>query len=196
VRTVHPVALLGDLADVRSGYHFRGNFRLDPDGTHRVVQHKDVDGERRIVPDGLGRVTLGHLATAHLLDVGDVLFYSRGEHPYAALVDTPLPAAVAATYFYVARTGNGAIDPDYLAWYINQRPARDALRAMATGTNVPFVPIADLRTLAVPLPPVETQVKIAAAARLAERKRAIEIELAEKRAALAHVQLLAAARGQ
>lgn len=177
---------ISDLANIRSGYHFRGKVEPVRDGEYSVVQIKDFDIDRHFHPEALDRVNLERDGVLHFLHRGDVLFLSRGQRRFASPITRPLIRTVAASYFYVLKVHDQRICPEYLAWYINQAPFQDELNNLATGTHMPFISLEAFKKLSIPVPPIDVQAQIVALDKLARREQGIMREIAEK-----HVQIAA-----
>lgn len=98
---------------------------------------------------------------------------------------------VASTGFCVVRPSE-EVDPSYLGWVAKSEPFVSEIVARSVGVSYPAINASELATLRVPLPPIETQQRIARflddkTARidaLIAKKRALLERLAEKRQAL------------
>jgi restriction endonuclease S subunit len=175
---------IAELASVYTGYHFRGSVNPKPDGQYSVIQAKDVDDSLSFDPEKLTRVDLGLDADRYLLRPGDVLFLSRGQRPWAMPLSGLVGATIAPSSFYVVRTDSSRIRPEYLAWYLNQESTRAILKAMTTGSNIPFVSRAQFEKLPLALPATSVQDKIISLTRLEETEQRLLRELAAYRAKL------------
>jgi restriction endonuclease S subunit len=93
---------------------------------------------------------------------GDVIFTSRGTRNLAvAVADIPCPA-IGAPNLFVIRLGQASVClPNYLAWFMNQRPAQDYFQRSATGTNILNIRREVVEQLAVPVPSLRRQKAIA-----------------------------------
>jgi hypothetical protein len=161
---------LRDLADVRAGYPFRGRVVHEHEGDLAVVQMKDIGEVAGLTPHGCLRINSRSVnPDRHLLQRGDVLIQSRGQKFPAAVVDQPI-FGIAALGLYVIRP-TATATPEYLAWFLNLPRTRAALRGIARGTHIPFLSASDLREVEVPLPPLETQRRIAQIEQLRRRER-------------------------
>ena len=68
----NPSFKLSDVADVRSGYTFRGALEHDPAGDIRVLQIKDLRQSSAIEPDTLTAVSWDARTSPPLLQSGDI----------------------------------------------------------------------------------------------------------------------------
>lgn len=166
---------LADVADVRTGFPFRGKVMDDPMGSLAVVQMKDVsDAGYLDASEGL-RIQEEPAHGRHLLKHGDVLLQSRGSKFPAAVVNTEVHG-IAALGLHVLRPGQQLL-PEYLVWVMNHPTTRDALRGIARGSYIPFLSKADLADLTIPVPPIQTQRQIIEVARLEREAARLSTEL-------------------
>lgn len=167
---------LRTLCSIESGYSFRGSVGDDPAGDCRVVQLGDVDWDaEQIRWEDLPRVS--GIDPDRRLRSGDILFAAKGRTFRAlclgARQEPERPAAVAASTFYVVRPKRDDVLAAYVAWYLNTAPAQHHLTACSAGTNIPRISKQCLGSVPLPLPPVETQQRIAALQRLGREERAL-----------------------
>lgn len=177
---------LGQLADIQIGYQVKGKIVQQADGTHRLVQTGDMDGEGNIDWERLAPFTPERKgADRYVLRDGDVLFLAKGARRTAALVENPLPHALAVSTFFILRVREVAdVLPGYLAWYLNVA-ARDELAGVQRqGVTIPFVPKEALSEMAIALPDNNTQRRIAELHRLARREKQLTLALLEQRVRL------------
>ncbi len=153
------------LADIRAGYQFRERLAMGSDGTHQVIQIKDIQewNDHRLCPTSLYRFTPKGAAEKYMVRNGDVIFLSRGRRNYATVVED-LPeygqGTLVASYFFILTFKPGVTDhlrPAYLAWYINQPAAQNYIQSVAGGTMMPFVAKTAFAQLTVEIPPLHVQ---------------------------------------
>lgn len=175
---------LGNLADIRMGYPFRSRLEHDPEGAVAVIQMKDIDDTNLLHAESATRVQLPEGKTHHLLRAGDLLFRSRGRSNGAAEVMEGIGTAVLAAPMLLIRPHR--VLPAYLCWYINTPATQAHLAAQAEGTSVRMISAEALKTLEVPLPPLDMQRRIARMAALAEREQALMMHIATLRRQQTH----------
>lgn len=183
------ICLLEEIARVRSGYSFRGRIEEARDGTFRVVQIKDVSEGEPVAAENLARTNLPDAKPDHLLRPGDVLFASRGARRQAVLIEREMPNTIFGSQFFACESGD-RLDPAYLAWYLNQRPAQRYFEETAVGSKMRIVTKEALERLEVILPPFERQRKIAEVYMLSLRERRLVEEIRRKREHLVEAALL------
>lgn len=101
------------------GYSFRSRLETDAQGDVAVIQMKDIDDANLLHHEGLLRVQMLDLRERHLVQVGDLLFRSRGVTYSAALVGGSLGCAVLAAPMLLIRPQTEVVEPAYLQWFIN-----------------------------------------------------------------------------
>ncbi len=184
-----------DIAEIQIGYQFRGRVEADPQGTHKVIQIRDLDELPFLKTENLQAVRLKGDTDRYLVNENDVLFLSRGHKNYAIPINIPLKNTVAASYFFILRINQDKILPEYLAWYLNQAPAQEYLHSIARrGTHIPLVPLSIFNDLTVDVPDIETQKRIVEVSRLSEKENYLTMQLQEKRSQLIKAACLKAAK--
>lgn len=181
---------LSDLCSIQMGYTARE--RLIPavsDGI-AAIQLRDISAEATIQFDALTRYTLADVPRRYLVGSGDVLFRSRGERNTATAIDEQLnEPAIAVLPIIILRPHRVVVDPEFLAWAINQHSAQRQLDSAARGTSMRMIPKASLDALELDIPDLATQRAIVATDRLAERERELVALAAEKRRKLIAITL-------
>ena len=86
------------------------------------------------------------------------------------------------------------MNPEYLAWYINQTPAQNFIQSHARGSGILLMPKKDFQEMEIDLPPLETQHSIVKLDRLQQKEKRLLQELAEKRSQLIQAVCLKAAK--
>ncbi len=181
--------LLKDIAAIRSGYLFRGKIEPDASGRYQVIQIGDITPDARLSAKPLVRVSLPDVKSTQILEKGDVLFISRGPRKQAVAITDRMENAIATSQFFILRL-DGTVLPEYLAWYINQRPAQRYIEEHSTGSSVTLINLEALKTLPVETPPIETQARIAQIHRLSLREKELVEAIQTKRRAQIEETLL------
>lgn len=113
---------------------------------------------------------------------------NRGTRMTAALIPENLDA-VASSQLFVVRLKSPKILPTFLHAFLNLQSTQEHLRSHARGTYVQTLSVSILRSLPIPLPPLETQQKIASLSQLAITERQLVAALNRKRAEFLEVSL-------
>ncbi|MBB99800.1 MAG: restriction endonuclease [Rhodobacteraceae bacterium] len=173
------------------------NDEVLPEGTDedREIDYVEISGvslARGI--EEIERVTFGQAPSRARRKVrsGDILVSTVRTYLRAiAKVDEASPDLIASTGFCVVRPRE-EIDSGFLGWVAKSEPFVGEVVARSVGVSYPAINASDLVAIDVPLPPLETQRRIARfldekTARidgLIQKKRALLDRLAEKRQAL------------
>lgn len=187
---------LNEISDIHSGYITRGKIEASVDGSHYLLQAKDVDGDHlsyRSVDLIRFHPTLSR--TDRCLERGDLVFMARGTRNFTIqLGDFPEPV-LAAACFFIVRIRHPQVFPGYLCWYMNQAPVeRYLVRHSGRGVHMPVVRRAVLENIQVPLPSVDTQRKIADMNTLLLKEMDLLQQLGRKRKQLIAAACLQAVR--
>jgi restriction endonuclease S subunit len=154
---------LKEISDIHSGYITRKKIDPASDGSHYLIQAKNVNGDH--LSCDIRLLVRFHPALSRNdrpLEKGDLLFMARGAHNFTILLgDLPEPA-LAAACFFIVRVSTPEIVPGYLGWYLNQAPVeRYLLRHSGRNVHMPVVRRAVLENIPVPVPSLDRQTKIA-----------------------------------
>lgn len=182
-----------DIAEIRSGYQFRGKVEASSDDPNvAVIQIKDLSDRLGAFPGGRVEIQLADLVQvrlenpeAHFVQQGDVLFLSRGHRQVASVISEPVTSTIATGYFFVLRPDTRKVRPAFLTWYINQPDFQELLRPLSRGTHMPLISKADFQELPVTMPPLAVQDGILELQNLVERERELTAVLLQRRGALA-----------
>lgn len=174
---------LNKIARIQSGYISRSKIEPSQDGSHFLLQARDIDADRlmhRI--DSLIRFNPDLSRKDWLLKTDDVLFMARGNRNYSILIkDIPEKALAAACFFIVRVTGDQVL-PHYLCWYLNQEQVKHYLdRHSGRGVHMPVVRRSVLESIDIPVPSLEIQDKIEKIDLLMRKEQALFESLVEKR---------------
>lgn len=174
-------ALLGDLADVRSGYSFRSRIEEDPGGDVVVFQIRSLVQRGTVRAEDGMRLYFPDVSPSLLLRRGDLLFSARGMRNVAAVIDFDPNRAIASGQLLWMRPKSDTITPAYLAWWLNQRQAQQYLEVHKRGTRMPIITRRALLELPVSIPSLDVQQQFVELDRLHSREQFLTDRLSEKR---------------
>ena len=175
---------------IRSGFQFREQLQAKENGSIKVVQMKDIQSDNTLDSDNLAKVDVTVNDPEQFLNKGDILFRSKGYNNLGTVIEHEIDKAVAQSYFFVIRTDKNLILPEYLAWYLNQKPAQEFFRQNSAGTSVPMISKKVLEMVEVVIPPMEIQQKIINIYNLSLKEQRIFKQLQEKKKLLIETILL------
>ncbi|HUM64158.1 MAG TPA: restriction endonuclease subunit S [Anaerolineaceae bacterium] len=153
-------AFLGDISEIQVGYQSREGIRAHPDGSHFLLQARDFNTLHQVDWSNLTRFTPAGSTTKSEIREGDVLFLAKGQENFACPVTRITNYVLAANSFYILRSNQATILPDYLAWWLNQAPAQEYIQLNRSGSSLPFLSVSALSHLEIPVPDFEMQRKI------------------------------------
>lgn len=189
------MTLLKDLVDIRTGYPFRERPERPTTVGIRLVQMRDIQPGKRWVNSALEVVEAPANWEKHQLRMTDIVMTSRGDRNNAAEFSCDpnisnddddaaeeLPAVAASQMLVLRPIGVGdTLLPAYLVWYLNRPETQAQLKSMRTGSNIPFLPVEALKSLAVPLPSYEMQQHITHLHQLSMDEQRLMTQIQDKR---------------
>jgi len=174
------MVLLKDIAEITSGLLFRSAIKPVSDGKHCVIQIKDTSNNI-IDWAKLSRVNIDGVREDLVLRNGDILFRSRGDKNTAVVVKDCPGNCVAASQLFIIRLKEQAFLLDYLAWYINQKPAQRYFDQNARGSYIRLINKQVLGLLKVSVLPLDVQEKIIKVHQLSLEEKQLVAKIQEKR---------------
>jgi hypothetical protein len=187
---------LKKIAKIQSGYISRGKIEPREDGSHFLLQARDMDVERLTYKaDSLVRFSPDLSRKDWVLKPDDVLFMARGTRNYSVLIKEIPEQALAAACFFIVRVSSDQVLPYYLCWYLNQALVDHYLsRHSGRGVHMPVVRRSVLESIDIPVPALEIQKKIVRLDLLMQKEQELIEKLAGKRKKMVTVACLKAAR--
>lgn len=159
---VKNTVILGKACLISAGYPLRGSTESLKLGGTRFIQLRDIKANYIRPWDEITEVDLANIKKAYLLKSGDILFAARGLNNYAIALSAVPENTVCAPHFFVIRIKDSTkINPDFLAWQLNQKPAQNYFKRMAVGSALPNIRRRALDNLNIALPPLDQQKLIA-----------------------------------
>lgn len=172
--------LLKDIATIRAGIPFRGKIEPKASGRFRLVQIRDISEERPLDPEALVRIDAREAREDHILRRGDVLLVARGKRTVAIAFLSDILDAITGSQVFVIRPHRD-VSAEYLAFYLNQRPAQQYISESLSGSYISFIPKHALNDLPVIVPSVEVQRKVVAIHQLALKEHDLQGLIKERR---------------
>jgi hypothetical protein len=187
--------MLSQIAELSSGHAFRSSFADEPVGNVRVVAMAQSVGEVLAADAALPRIAFSGPTSRLALVAGDVLFRPRGVSTQAIYVESVQdPCIFAAPLVRMRVNDPQQLDSWYLHWVLNSPHIQRDISTQARGSMIRMVSLQSLRDIAIPVPPLEVQRKIAELARLQRHERALTAKLAQETQNYAEQVLWAAAQ--
>ena len=179
----HVAMQLSKITRIQSGYISRSKIEPREDGTHFLLQARDVDTQHLTFQvDNLVRFSPDLSRKDWLLKTDDVLFMARGNRNYSVLIKEIPEQALAAACFFIVRVSSDRVLPYYLCWYLNQVPVDCYLnRHSGRGVHMPVIRRSVLESIDIPIPSFTIQNKIAKIDLFMQKEQELIKKLAEKR---------------
>ena len=155
-----PWVRLSKLVHIQPGYLSRGRVHSVPDGTHRLLQAKDVSADGDVHLENAVRFHPERRPELYQVLRGDVLVIARGQAHRAHCIDEDLPNTLVAFSFYILRPDPSLILPGYLAWWLNLLPVQAQIDAESRGMGISYISRQALENLCVQVPTLTVQHEI------------------------------------
>lgn len=173
-----------DIADIQTGYVFRGRLQETEGGNVQVIQNKDLaDGHLNL--DSLSTVSIPDRGKQWRVRKGDIILRTRGTDAAVAVIrqDPPRDTIAAAPLMVIRVTDTAKADPAFVAWQMAQPAAQEYLQLRAQGTSIRTISKAVVAKMPLELPAADRQQTVAEIAALAADIKRLTHTLADKEAA-------------
>ena len=179
--------LLKKISNIHLGTLFRSRVPTSIKGDVRVIQMKDLrDNLIDIKKTVRIESSSSNLKEHHAVEVGDILFRSRGLATTARLLTEKIEPTIVAAPIFIIRVKSEFVLPRYLVWWINQPVSQAYFRSRSDNSLIRMINKQTLGNLQVDLPSIETQEKIADFYDLTVKEQALLSEIKIKRRRYAH----------
>jgi len=154
---------LKEIATITLGYSFRRKIESSSVGNLSIIHMKDIS-KNALSYKGLYKFeTTKRIKKDFFVSAGDILFSAKGTSNNAIYIEKKLASTVSAAHFYIIRVKDRTLLlPEYLAWYINQKPAQDYIQKYSSGTVMNYINRKNLENLEISIPDIATQKKVIA----------------------------------
>lgn len=176
-----PGVQLSKLVHIQPGYLSRGRVRSVPDGTHRLLQAKDLSADGGVNLENAVRFHPERRPELYQVSRGDILVIARGQEHKAHCIDEDLPNTLVAFSFYILRSDLSRILPSYLAWWLNLPSVQAQINAESRGTGISYISRQALENLRVQVPTLTVQHDIERILEIWHKIKSIRRRLDEKR---------------
>lgn len=150
---------LKNIADIRTGYTFRGALEDDIAGDVKVLQIRDIRQKTVVDVSELLRVKWEAGGKLPKLEHEDIVIAARGEHNTAAIF-LGNELVVPSNQLIVVSSKFNNVLPGFICWSLNQPSAQRQLQGTRGGTNIFLLNKGELGDLEFKLPSLEQQRKI------------------------------------
>ncbi len=190
-----PTLQLGSVAHIYAGTPTRSGKASGRRGIHRVLSVRALT-HSRLLPEALiGGVPLSSVAEKYLACSGDVIIPARSTSFGAAIVPDELDGVVVNATLIGIRCGE-RLHPRLLAAYLRHPVGRAEIDELSqSGTAQMNITVRALANLRIPLPPRDTQARIARMLEAADAAYDAAVQAAERRTSIANEIVLQAMTG-
>ena len=163
---------LSDLAEVKLGYSVRTRGANLTEGPVRVIQPRTIEAGPHINLLNCDYTNPDDINPLHFLQANDLVFRTRGSRFEAAIYRHDNVATVAASPLVVVRVKHPGLQPDYLAWYLNNDPeTRRHIDRNTVTRTIPSLKGSVIAAIPVAVPPVEVQNRVLETAALGTQQQ-------------------------
>ncbi|MEN9649115.1 MAG: hypothetical protein RL094_82 [Candidatus Parcubacteria bacterium] len=158
---------LSEIADMASGYTFRGSIENDPKGAIFVLQAKNIAINQDILnTNDLVIVSDKSIRNPYFLEHNDILLVSRGSGAgsfRSAVFASDNTNVMPSSSVHVIRIKDVTVLPKYVSLYLNSQDGQKALAQIVTGASyIQSILVKNLTDFPIPIPPIHTQKSIIA----------------------------------
>lgn len=177
---------LEEIAKIQTGFQSRTTIRKVENGTHLLIQGKDIDVNGNVNMDSLIPFIPDRNPDLYRVNKNDILFQGRGSIHNTVLMTEDIPDALATGSFYIIRPNSNLVRPGYLAWWLSQPAAQSFFKSEGSTTVISFIPKSALSQMKISLPSLEVQIKIERIQQLLQKEQHLNGRLFDLRRTLAN----------
>lgn len=178
--------LLKNIVNIQTGLFAKPSDK----GEVVYLQSKHFDESGKLLGELYPDLLADGISEKHLLKDGDVLFAAKGTKNFAAVYENQNPAAVASTSFFVLRSTNNKILPEYLTWFLNHPETQKLIKDNARGTAIPSIRKTVLENLEISMPSIEKQRTVITLAALVRKENELRMSILQQRKQLIEQQII------
>jgi len=158
---------LSQIANISSGYTFRGPIENDPNGDILVLQAKNIQTNQNIENiDHFSKISDKSLRNPYFLQYNDIVLVSRGSgfgSFRSAMFISKGKNIMPSSSVHVIRLNDVTVLPKYACLYLNSDTGQKALLQIVTGGSyIQSILLKNLSSLEISIPPIHTQKSIIA----------------------------------
>lgn len=158
---------LHQIANISSGYTFRGSIKDDPQGSILVLQAKNISANQNVSDlSELVKVSDKGIRSPYFLEHNDVLIVSRGSGQgsfRSGIFTSHEKNVMPSSSVHVIRVNDVNVLPKYLSLYLNSEIGQKSIiNIVSGGSYIQSVLVKNLMELGIPIPPMHTQKSIIA----------------------------------
>ncbi len=161
---------LNTIANIISGVNYNHHGKKVFGDTIAYLQAKDFN-EQVLIRTNIIQISKNSVNNKLLISKNDVLFVAKGTRNYSVIYKGEAGSALAASTFFVIKLKNENVLPEYLSWYLNQKPAQEYIKQQSVGALTPSINKKQFGEMEIPVPALELQKKIVAVDSLRKKEK-------------------------
>ena len=150
---------LSDLAEIFTGLNYQRKEISQKSHGINFIQAKDI-ANNQLFKNTTFKIEKISIDKRFILNNNDILFSAKGNRNFAFLYKEQYGESTASSTFFIIRITINSILPEYLSWYLNQKPVQNYIKSQSVGTYIPSINKVKLSELEIPVPTIELQKKI------------------------------------
>jgi restriction endonuclease S subunit len=153
---------LSEIADIVSGYTFRGSIENDPKGDIFVLQAKNISINQDILnTNDLITVSDKSIRNPYFLEHNDILLVSRGSGAGSFRSAVFASDDINVMPSSSVHVKDVTVLPKYVSLYLNSQDGQKTLAQIVTGASyIQSILVKNLTDFPIPIPPIHTQKSI------------------------------------
>jgi restriction endonuclease S subunit len=165
--------LLKDLVKIKSGVFAK------PQSNPRLfyIQASDFDLNREWKENLIPTLDFISGFEKHIIQLGDILFVSKGREFFAISYDGRYSPAVASSTFLVLKVDETKLIPEFLVWFLNHPKTNLLLQQLSRGSSLPMISKSILGEIEIPILSLEEQQKIITIDVLKKREEILQLKI-------------------
>jgi restriction endonuclease S subunit len=175
---------LGEITDITVGFLKRENKNQTGSKYILIIQLKDLNVNGTIDYEHFKEEEIGSNDRYPQLYPGDVVFAAKGSKRSAGVIDRDIKGITASNHYLIIRLKEeykSKVLPEYLSFYLRQKPSIEYFELHGTGSYVPFISANTIKELPVNVPDMERQKKITELDSLISEEKRLSEELQESK---------------
>lgn len=150
---------LKSLAEILTGYTFRGAIEEGESGNIFVLQGKNISSFGEIEGKMSQTFLPQKLRTSAFVEKNDILLSARGIFRSAVWKEKK-ESILASSSLFILRLREKKVLPEYLALYLNSFKGQQELQKITSGSSIATLSRKELQEISIPIPSLEAQQKI------------------------------------
>lgn len=172
---------LGQVAEIRTGYAFRGAVDRTKKGDRLLVQMSDFNSLRDGCFESIGRTDVTIRSDEWLLQEGDILIKARGSDYIPLVVSKRMAGALFTHPLVRLRINRKSLLPEFLFWLLSKPKIQKRICQFSSGTVAKMLNLQHLKSLEIELPSISCQQKVKELLELSKEEESLQQQYVAKK---------------